>query len=411
MSTTDFAIEAAGKTEYVSPMTTRHLENALVRLLRHRPFYGHFILNLHKIALPAMHPLGVTLRDGTAVLKVNEELFAAFPATEQEALLEHCVKHLLHLHLSRRKGRNLHCWDICCDLALNPYIEGMPSDAPRPSDFKAPDGLAAEEYYALLVPRFDIGNLNGQGIGTAGQDAGGATGEGDGADPAHSAAPIDDHDCWQDCDSTPQRLAEEMVRAMTREARIKSDGDVPADIRGLVEGMLKTPAIPWRQLLRQFVAAAGRVGGRSTWQREHRRFQHDTPGVRKRHRLNLLVGIDVSDSTDIREMRDSFARELMGIARGRDARLTVLYANSRIQRIESFRGENVRAESYSGGGFTDLRPVFDHARTMSPPPAAVIYLTDGYGEAPATMEFPTLWVLTAHGEKPASWGVELRLEV
>jgi len=27
------------------------------------------------------------------------------------------------------------------------------------------------------------------------------------------------------------------------------------------------------------------------------------------------------------------------------------------------------------------------------------------------MEFPTLWVLTKEGEKPAPWGVELRLDV
>jgi predicted metal-dependent peptidase len=55
--------------------------------------------------------------------------------------------------------------------------------------------------------------------------------------------------------------------------------------------------------------------------------------------------------------------------------------------------------------------VFDHARTMHPRPAAVIYLTDGIGPAPEVMEFPTLWVLTADGEKPAPWGVELRLAV
>ena len=47
---------------------------------------------------------------------------------------------------------------------------------------------------------------------------------------------------------------------------------------------------------------------------------------------------------------------------------------------------------------------------MQPRPAAIIYLTDGYGEAPERAEFPTLWVLTADGRKPAPWGVELRLE-
>jgi predicted metal-dependent peptidase len=48
---------------------------------------------------------------------------------------------------------------------------------------------------------------------------------------------------------------------------------------------------------------------------------------------------------------------------------------------------------------------------MHPLPAAVIYLTDGVGPAPELMEFPTLWVLTAAGEKPVPWGIELRMEI
>jgi predicted metal-dependent peptidase len=89
----------------------------------------------------------------------------------------------------------------------------------------------------------------------------------------------------------------------------------------------------------------------------------------------------------------------------------VIYANSRIQRIEALSGAAFVAQRYDGGGFTDLRPVFDFAKTMHPAPAAVIYLTDGVGPAPERMELPTLWVLTAQGEKPVPWGIELRLEV
>ena len=94
-----------------------------------------------------------------------------------------------------------------------------------------------------------------------------------------------------------------------------------------------------------------------------------------------------------------------------DACLTVLYANSRIQRVELLSGRSPALQRYDGGGFTDLRPVFEYAKTMHPLPAAVIYLTDGIGPAPQQMEFPTLWVLTGAGEKPVPWGIEIRLEV
>ena len=387
------------------------LENAIVRLLKRRPFYGQFILSCHREMQGGEHPLGVTVRNGVPVLAVSAERFSEVSPEGQEALLEHAVKHLLHLHMARRKGRNRHDWDVACDIAVNQSVTGLPPGALLPGQFGFPEGLAAEEYYRLIAARFDTGNQEGGGIGTASRDAGGVTGEGGGEAPLRNSGPVDDHAVWDEADSTPLRLAEETIRGRTREAVLRCDGETPADIRLLVERLLAPPAIPWRQLLRQFVATAGRVGRQNSWMREHRRFVHDTPGIRKRRRLNLLVGVDVSESTNIAELREGFARELVRIARGRDALITVLYANSRVQRIDSFRGSAVVAESYHGGGFTDLRPVFDHARAMHPRPAAVIYLTDGIGPAPERMEFPTLWVLTKEGEKPAPWGVELHLDV
>ena len=388
----------------------RSLENAVVRLLKRRPFYGHLLLTFRREEGRGAEPLGVTIRDGVPTLAVSSASFGRLGPQEQEALLEHAVKHLLHLHMARRKGRNRHDWDIACDLAVNPTIACLPAGAPLPSHFGAPEGLAAEEYYALLSSPFDTGNLEGGGVGNASRDVGGHTGPG-GEEPLRSPRTVDDHTLWDDADATPLRLAEEVVRGMVRDAWRECAGDVPADIRPLAAALLAPAAIPWRQVLRQFVATAGRLGRKSTWMREHRRFGHVTPGIRKRHRLSLLVGVDVSDSTNIIELREAFARELVRIARGRDAIISVVYATSRIQRVESLRGSAILPEVYLGGGFTDLRPLFAHARTMNPRPAAVIYLTDGFGPAPERMEFPTLWVLTGEGERPAPWGVELRLDV
>jgi predicted metal-dependent peptidase len=386
------------------------LENAIVRLLRQKPFYGHFLLNLRRSEqADSLHAAGVTVRDGIPTLSLNPTLFNLLSEGEQEALLEHLIKHLLHLHPLRRKERNQHDWDVCCDLAINPTVEGLPGNALMPELYGMEAGLAAEEYYDTLVPPFDTGNLEGSGYGNSQQEAQGADGAGQAE--IRDAATLDNHEIWCEADSTPLPLAEEMMRAITRDSLRGSDGEIPADIRSIVDGLLQPSPIPWRQILRQFVATAGRVGKTTTWMREHKRFSHDTPGNRKRRRLNLLVGIDVSDSTDIVRLREAFARELLQIARGRDAHITVLYANSRIQKIEAFNSSSCMLQCYEGGGFTDLRPVFEYARGMHPLPAAVIYLTDGIGPVPEGMAFPTLWVLTAEGEKPAPWGVELRLEV
>ncbi|MDG5467950.1 VWA-like domain-containing protein [Deltaproteobacteria bacterium IMCC39524] len=388
----------------------RVLENAVVRLLKQKPFYGHLLLGFRRRVVQDQCGLGVTISHGTPILSVDPETLAAYSADEQVALLEHGIKHLLHLHPVRGRGVHRLTWDVATDLAINPSIANMPEAAPRPERFKLETGLAAEEYARLLTRPFDIGNLEGEGLGNASLEAFGQDDESGQSDADQSSStPVDDHSLWNEADSTPERLAEQVVRDLVREAHRKAHGEVPEDITGLIEGWLAPPEIPWQQILRQFIGTAGRIGRQSSWQRQHRRFQHNTPGVRKRRQLKLLVAIDVSESTDEGPLRETFARELLQIARGRDSHITVLYAHSRIRRIDQFRSIQMTAEVFHGGGFTDLRPVFDYAKEMHPLPAAVIYLTDGYGPAPEEMEFPTLWVLTPDGQKPVSWGVELRL--
>ena len=391
----------------------RLLEDSVVRMLRDYPFYGHFLLRCRKDQDSGPYPLGITLRNGIPVISCNETALATLHPLERQALLEHLIKHLIHLHMVRRKGRTERTWDVACDCALNPAIENLPPSALLPERFGLPDGLSAEEYYEDLAQRLDTGNLEGKGYGDSDQDQQGAKGEGNKLEIGEDSRgddTLDSHRGWSEADTTPLPLAQEVVRKMVVEAWQNSGGDVPPDIMPTIQLLLAPPVIPWRQVLRQFVATAGRVGRSSSWMREHRRFGHDTPGIRKRQRLNLLVGVDVSDSTNQVELREAFAGELMSIARGRDSRITVLYANSRVMQIRKFTGEPHVVEVYHGGGFTDLRPLFDHAREMKPAPAAIIYLTDGYGQAPEHMEFPTLWVLTKDGKRPVPWGAELRLD-
>ncbi len=380
----------------------RLLEDSIVRLLKDKPFYGQFLLLCRRRELSSSAPAGVTLANGVPTLAVNPQHFSLFSDAEQQALLEHLVRHLLHLHPARRRERHQRNWDLACDLTINPSIAGLPPEAPQQERLHLPAGLAAEEYYARLPQLALLGSQPGDGEGE---------GEGKTIHQARTAAqPIDDHSIWQQADRTPRPLCEQVVRQMVQTALRRCHQEIPGELHLLLKPFLTPPGIPWQQVLRQFVGTSGRIGRRSTWKRNHRRFDHNTPGARKRPMLNLLVAVDVSDSTDQQPLRERFAAELLHIARGRDSRLTILYSGSRIQKIDTFSGAPQTLEVFHGGGFTDLRPAFDYAGRMTPPPAAVIYLTDGFGSAPEHARFPTLWVLTSDGQKPADWGVELRLQ-
>ena len=391
----------------------RPLQNAIIRLLKRRPFYGQFLLQFRRRVQSGKRAVAVTIVDAVPTLIVDPQRYALFSPTEQEALLEHLLKHVLHLHPCRRRERNPRHWDLACDLAINPGIEGLPAAAVQPERFRLKPGLAAEDYYQLVLRMPELGNQPSDGAGDQSQQRNPeqqSPEQGDEQTERQQPTTIDDHDQWQEADRTPISLSEQVVRQMVRSAAKKCHHEIPGELEELVNGYLAPPAIPWQQILRQFVGSAGRVGRASTWKRSHPRFGHTTPGLRKQQLLNLVVGIDVSDSTDTQPLREAFARELLQIAHGRQSRVTILYAGSRIQKIEKFTGNPQVTEVYRGGGFTDLRPVFDYARKMQPRPAAIIYLTDGFGPAPERSDIPTLWVLSPDGQKPVDWGLELRLD-
>ncbi len=388
----------------------RPLEDCIVRLLKRRPFYGQFLLQFRRREASGAKAVAVTIADAIPTLIIDPERFALFSPDEQEALLEHLIKHVLHLHPCRRRERNPRHWDLACDLAINPTIENLPPEAVLPQKFRLPEGLAAEEYYSRLQQIPQLGKESGEGGGDQRQENAEQRQSGSGANSGQPQAElVDDHHYWQEADRTPLSLSEQVVRQMVRSALKKAHGETPGELEELLAGFLAPPTIPWQQILRQFVGNAGRVGRTSTWKRSHRRFGHATPGLRKQQLLNLVVGVDVSDSTDAQLLRESFAQELLQIARGRQSRISVLYAGSRIQKVKQFSGAPQVAEVYRGGGFTDLRPVFDYARQMQPRPAAIIYLTDGYGPAPEHSDIPTLWVISPDGKKPVDWGLELKL--
>src|SRR6056297_40414 len=75
----------------------RGVENAVVRLLKERPFYGHFLLGCRRRLAAGTHAVGVTVAHGSPVLCIDPERFARLDGPSQQGLLEHGLKHLLHL--------------------------------------------------------------------------------------------------------------------------------------------------------------------------------------------------------------------------------------------------------------------------------------------------------------------------
>ena len=158
-------------------------------------------------------------------------------------------------------------------------------------------------------------------------------------------------------------------------------------------------------------------GGSRRWLPPNRR--HISQGLylqsSRKERLQAAVAIDTSGSTT--EDLPQFFSELTSLLNTfGDYELTVIQCDCEIQNVEKFDNCNPFHSpewiTYGHGG-TDFRPPFVYvAEHPEIEPSCLIYITDGYGPAPDNPPpYPVLWLLTGDGEKPATWGRELRLRI
>ena len=351
------------------------LSNAIVLLLKSEPFYAHIIQQMSRgfdEKFPAC--AGVWIKDAIPHLIINPLEFAELSVDERVAVLKHEIYHVLLLHQFRQKDRNKEVFNYAADIAANQYISKLPDWVLTHREYGFPAELTAEQYYELLIE-----------------------------DAQTIEIPVgvrqwDDHSKWAEGD-TDVLVGQQVVRFLVQDAVGKCRGRSPHEIEELLGEILSYGTLPWFMILRMFVGSAQKVNSGYTWKKENRRFE-DTPGRRKKHRLNLLVGVDTSGSISNEELKEFFG-EIHRIHQNPLNEITVAECDADIHAVYSYRGKP--PEKVTGRGGTAFQPVLDFAsEKMRPRPDAVIYLTDGYGEENPQIKgsIPLLWVLTNGGRKP-----------
>jgi predicted metal-dependent peptidase len=353
------------------------LSNAIVVLLRSEPFYAHIIQQMSRSfdeRFPAC--AGVWIRDTIPHLIINPLMFAELSVGERVAILKHEIYHVLLLHQFRQKNRDKEIFNCAADIAANQYISNLPSWVLTYQKFKLPPKLTAEQYYELIIKNAKIIRIGFRANGKK----------------------WDDHSKWPEGDKDVV-VGQQVVKSLVQEAMEKSRGHSPYEMHELLGEILQYGTLPWFMILRMFVASAQKVNFGYTWKKENRRFE-DTPGRRKKHRLNLLVGVDTSGSISNEELKEFFG-EIHRIHQNPLNEITVAECDAAIHAVYKYRGKP--PEKITGRGGTAFQPVLDYAfERMKPRPDAVIYLTDGYGEDNLQIRgsIPLLWVLTWGGKTP-----------
>lgn len=395
----------------------RGLENALVRLLKSHPFYGHFLIGFRRRETADGTALGVTIANGTPVLCVNPARLADFSPEEQRALLEHLIKHVLHLHMARRKGRHLHKWDIACDLAINPLLvkDGL---KPPPGTLLAEgfDGMTAEEIYPYVDENpeqetlddhlYDSESDTGGGSGTGERSAeaqGRQTQEGreGAAGGAPPPRPLDAGEKERLAVQWRQRMAGAAQQAMMA-------GKLGGALARMVNHLLQ-PQLPWRMLLARYMTATARTD--YSYTRPSRREGAAVLPSLRSSQIDLVVVLDTSGSIAGAEM-DEFLSEVNSIKSQVNARVTlhacdVALADDGPWLYEPWEEFRLPRE-FRGGGGTSFRPVFEWLEREGRRPDLLVYFTDAQGEfPPQEPDYPVLWLVK--GKAAVPWGQRIQL--
>ena len=191
-----------------------------------------------------------------------------------------------------------------------------------------------------------------------------------------------------------------------------SPGRLPGNLKKVIEGDRKD-SLDWKQLLLDFVTRT--LGGERQWLPPARRYAWKKlylPRRSERQTIEIVVAVDTSGSTTS-ELPD-FLTELRGMATAfGDYRITIIQCDTAIHSVKEYTGDDPLPQdlAFYGFGGTSLIPPFEYVEKKLPEaPNVLIYLTDGYGDAPKyPPEYPVIWCLTGSGEKPAKWGVEVRI--
>lgn len=310
-------------------------------------------------------------------LIINPFMFAELSVDERVAILKHEIYHVLLLHQFRQKHIDKESFNCAADIAANQYISNLPDWVLTYQKFKFPAKLTSEQYYELIMKNAKKIKI---AVGTK-----------------SPGKKWDDHSKWAEGDKDIL-VGQQVVKSLVQEAMEKSRGHSPYEMQELLGEILNYGTLPWFMILRMFVASAQKVNCGYTWKKENRRFE-DTPGRRKKHRLNLLVGVDTSGSISDEELEEFFG-EIHRIYQNPLNEVTVAECDAAIHAVYKYRGKP--PEKITGRGGTAFQPVLDYAfEKMKPRPDALIYLTDGYGEENPQIRgnIPVLWVLTYDGRK------------
>jgi predicted metal-dependent peptidase len=326
-------------------------------------------------------------------LRYNPEYVCRLDPKQLTGILCQSVFHCALHHITRGAGKQTKTWNLAADLAVNPMLLScglqLPHDEPLPGHGQYasfPQDATAETYYDLLQQQqseFPDGCDGDHGNGSSGVDPSLV----DGPDSSQS----DMEARWDSKTEAAEKVA-------------KQRGNTPNWLAQFC-GDLRAAKIDWREQLRQLVSQYAKND--FSWVHPNRRFIWQgvyLPGLHSQELVDVVVAVDVSGSCV--ESLTEFASEIQGILESFDCTVTIMYHDTEVAGVQTWRTSDGPLEMKPvGGGGTDHRPVFSKVEELGLTPKVLVSLTDLYTYLPDDApDYPVIWAVVDNPEAEAHFG-------
>jgi len=250
----------------------------------------------------------------------------------------------------------------------------------------------------------DAGDADGEGKGSGSGDAEGTEG-GAGSEPQSSGDP---GGCGEvlDASEEPAELADQdgkWEQVLRQAAMLAAKrGDAPGHVTREV-ARCDHPPQDWRDALRDFFD--GGATNRETWSRPNRRFIGSglyLPGSERDGVNRAAFLVDTSGSMDEIALAAIAVETQAALDERIIDELVVIYGDTRVTRVDTYRSGDEIVFDPRGGGGTRLMPLFDYVRDEVDQASLIVCFTDAEHEITSQNEepaCPVLFAITGYPDK------------
>ena len=387
------------------------IKKAKVQLAINHPFFAQIVLG-RKIEISDWISTAYVTPRGR--ITVGTRFAASLKVQQGVFLLAHEAMHYAMLHLFRRKYRDPRKWNVACDAVINDLLQ-----AAKCGEFidggvnmAGSKDKTSEKVYEELP---DQGGGKGKGQKGKGQKQQGQGGQGQGDgdgdyQPGEGWDDLEDEEGQGQLDESQVREIEEQVRQELAQAAAvaKQQGTMPAGMERFVDEIVN-PKTPWYILLERFMTSY--VKADYSWRRPNRRHLASgfyLPSSDKVPQMGtVVIAVDTSGSIGP-ELPHFFGHVNSILSTCRPEKVYIMPCDAAVHGVIEITVDDlpITMEMVSkkgmakGGGGTSFKPPFRKVEKLGIEPEVLIYLTDMYGDFPASApHYATIWLSTTKDMK------------